>query len=137
MIVKKNNKIILAGNRSCSGDKLCDIHLPQQEHHNHIISCPSPTKHSINIILRVDKRAHDLATYLHASCFSPSKSTFMKAIQLNFLLLWPGGTTHLIKKHTELGQIKTERQCLRSTKPTKTYDSIYNNIHGSNRALPS
>ena len=116
LIVKKNNQIVLKGNRRISGDKLLDIHLPQQNHQNHNYSYPAPTQHSLNIILRVDKKAHDLAAYLHAAaaCFSPSKSTFIKAIQ-KILVSWPGFTTHLIKKHlppsthTELGHIRAER----------------------------
>ena len=91
--------------------------------------------------MRVDKKAHDLATYLHVACFSPSKSTFIKAIQNNFLLSCLGLTTHLIKKHlstsfhTELGHIKAERQALRSTKPPKTHESIYTIIHNSDKTF--
>ena len=137
--MKKNNQIILKGNRGYSGAKLWDIHLPQQKHQNHIISYPAPTNHSPIIILRGDKKAHDLMTYLHTACFSPSKSTFIKAIQNNFLLSWPGLTTNLIKKHLppsihkELGHIKAERQGLRPTKPTKSNDSIYTIIHHNDK----
>ena len=94
---------------------------------------------SLNIILRVDKKASDLASYLHAACFSPTKSIFLKVIQHNFLMSWPEVTTTLIKihlhsnVHADLGHIKGERQRLRSTKTNKTYDSIYTIIHNNDR----
>ena len=56
LIIKKNNHIVLQGNRSISGDKAWDIYLPQQKHQNHNISYPTPTQHSSNIILRVGKK---------------------------------------------------------------------------------
>ena len=71
-------------------------------------------------MLIVDNKGHNLAIYLHAACFLPCKSTFIKAIQHNFLISWAGLTTQLIKKylptivHTELGHIKVEKTRPRS-----------------------
>ena len=85
-IIKKNNKTILQGKQSTSGDKLWQIPFPQNPPVPPIPSCPQPTSQSIIIIIpRVDNRAHNLATYLHTACFSPTKSVFLQAIKNNFL----------------------------------------------------
>ena len=70
----------------------------------------------------------DLTKYLHASLFSPVKSTLIKAIDKGFLMTFPGLTSALIKKHlptplaTALGHQVRERQGLQSTtSPPKTY----------------
>ena len=76
----------------------------------------------MNIILRTDKKATDLASFLHGACFSPSKDTFIKAINNNFFITWPGLTSKLISKHllpstaTHSGHLRQEKQGLRSTK---------------------
>ena len=65
------------GTRSTTGDGLWDIPIPQNEASQNNdrpkaknqITYPTPTPNSLNIILRADKRASDLAAYLHAACF--------------------------------------------------------------------
>ena len=74
-------KLFLRKKKSNSGDQLWDIPFPQYDHN---ILYPAPTHHSLNIILGVYKKAYDLATYLHAACFTPSKSTFIITIQIIF-----------------------------------------------------
>ena len=60
--------------------------------------------------------------YLHGAAFSPTKDTFLKAIDKNFFLGWPGLSANLIKKHlhpssaTAAGRRKQERYGLRSIK---------------------
>ena len=91
-------------------------------------SCPPqqqlPPIHNqtINVILCKDKVKQDLATYLHAACFSLTKATLIQAIKNNFLVSWPGLTADLIRKHlptsvsTAMGHLNQERSGLRSTK---------------------
>lgn len=129
----KNNKIIVTGPRSTSGDRLWDIHLPKNNATTIAPSKPTITPQSINIIIRTDKKSSDLASYLHATLFSPVKHTLLQAIKRNFLTTWPGLTHDLISKHlhpstfTELGHIRQERHGLRSTKTTDTTTSKNNN----------
>ena len=88
--VIKNNSLTLMGTRSATGDGLWDIPILQNEASQkngeptaikNKITYPTLTPSSLNIILRTDKRASDLAAYLHAACFSPVKQTFLNAIK--------------------------------------------------------
>ena len=47
------------------------------------------------------KTKKDLASYLHKSCLRPKMSTWIKAIENNNFLTWPGLSKHLINKHLE------------------------------------
>ena len=99
----------------------------------------------ISVILRTDKRVSDLATYLHATCFSPVKSTFLAA-RKHFFISWPGLTSSLITKYfvtpasTLVGHIKQEQQGLHSTKLTqkiqpfhKTHETIDSSMNSNNK----
>ena len=66
------------GTKSTTGDGLWDIPIPQNEASQkngdptaitNKIAYPTPTPNSLNIILRTDKHASDLAAYLHVACF--------------------------------------------------------------------
>ena len=132
LIAAKDGKIVLTGDRN-QYDKLWDIPLPQRQSSPKPISkhVPLPKKHSLNVILRKDKTKSDLVQYLHAACFSPTTSTFLQAIQKNFLLSWPGLTSELVKKHlptsvyTTKGHINQERQGLQSTKEKHLLDDMH------------
>ena len=86
----------------------------------------SVPKHTMQVIIRKNQPAQQLARYLHACCFSPVKSTWLKAIQKGHFHSWPGLTTKLVRRHLPLstatvqGHIHRERQNLQSTKPTTT-----------------
>ena len=73
---------------------------------------------SIAVIIKKKQTHADLAAYLHASCFSPVRSTFAKAISKQFFKTWPGLTSALITKHlppviaTTQGHLHQERQNL-------------------------
>ena len=43
-----------------------------------------------NYIIAQDKSKTDLARYLHATAFSPSLSTFERAIEIGNFITWPG-----------------------------------------------
>ena len=128
LIAVKQGELVMKGIRSTAGDGLWDIPIPQSN------TSITPTQcylaaHSMNVILRKDKTKHDLVTYLHAACFSPTRDTFIKAIKLNFFTTWPGLTADLVRKHlptsihTVKAHIKQERQGLQSTKPTVDLDT--------------
>ena len=80
------------------------------------------SKHKLNVILRKKQTHMELVNYLHAACFSPVKSTFVKAIKNGFLKSWPGLTAPLVEKYltesvaTAQGHLKQEKQHLQSTK---------------------
>jgi hypothetical protein len=64
----------------------------------------------------------DLINYLHAACFSPVKSTCIKAIKNGNFSSWPGLTEHTVEKHlsrstsTTKGHLNQQRQNSRTTK---------------------
>ena len=78
---------------------------------------------SLAVIIQKKKTHMELAQYLHAACFSPVKSTFVKGIKNNHFTSWPGLTPNIITKHlpdavaTVQGHLHQERQNLQSTKP--------------------
>ena len=78
-----------------------------------------------------------LILFYHATCFSPTKSTWIDAIRKGFFKGWPGLTAALVSKHlqieiaTEKGHLDQRRQNLRSTK-TRKMQSLEN----SNEFLP-
>jgi hypothetical protein len=63
----------------------------------------------------------ELIQFLHATCFSPSQSTFIAAIQAGYLLTWPGLTAGLVAKYlpkslaTAKGHLDQQRKHIRST----------------------
>jgi hypothetical protein len=64
----------------------------------------------------------DLINYLHAACFSPVKSTWIKAIKNGFFSSWPGLNEHSVEKYlskstsTAKGHLNQQRQNARTTK---------------------
>jgi hypothetical protein len=64
----------------------------------------------------------DLINYLHAACFSPVKSTWIRAIKNGNFTSWPGLTEHAVEKHlskstsTTKGHLNQQRQNARTTK---------------------
>jgi hypothetical protein len=85
IINNANQQVVLKGNRN-SNNGLWNINLSNQK--------PQP---SANAILSLDKTKVELAQYLHAACFSPVPSTFVKAITAGHFLTWPGLTADLIR----------------------------------------
>jgi hypothetical protein len=130
LVAFKDNKKVLEGVRSKSGGGLWDIPIPLPSPKTPPLSIPTPKTHqhspSLNIILRTDKKSTDLAAYHHAAMFSPTTDTFVKAIDKNYFLGWPGLTSKLIRKHlpptvaTESGHLRQEKHGLRSTKTPTT-----------------
>ena len=112
MKVYKDRQLILKGKRNTT-DGLWDINLTKND----------PTlRQQLNVILLQNKTNQQLAKYLHACCYSPSKSIFLKAIKNGNFLSWPGLDSKLIEKHlqtpvaTAKGHLDQERRNLQTTK---------------------
>jgi hypothetical protein len=64
----------------------------------------------------------DLINYLHAACFSPVKSTWIKAIKNGIFKSWPGLNEQNVEKYlstttsTAKGHLNQQRQYSRATK---------------------
>ena len=125
----KQNKVILKGTR-CYKDNLYDIDLRQNQLPN--IATTNDSKcQKVNYIIRKDKTSSDLAQYLFATAFSPSMSTFKKAIQNGNFVTWPGihklnfekllGTTIASEK----GHLDQEKKGLQSTTLTNYYNDNF------------
>ena len=86
----------------------------------------NPITQSANIIIRKNKTKSELAEFLHAAAFAPTKSTLVNAIKNNHFISWPGLDPSLITKHLALtestvkGHMHRERQNLQSTTPKPT-----------------
>ena len=74
------------------------------------------------MVIRKDKTKTELAEYLHKSAFSPSLSTFQRAIRKGHLLTWPGIEDINFEKYisnlipTAKGHLDQARANLQSTK---------------------
>ena len=126
LYVFKNNKIILTGYRN-SNDGLWDVPLPQsiqQVPQQNITNRLPASNHHLNVIIRKSTTKRDLAQYYHACAFSPSSSTFIKAIRKGHFITWPGLTGSLISKFlppsifTAKGHLNQEMKHLQSTNST-------------------
>jgi hypothetical protein len=80
----------------------------------------------------------DLINYLHAACFSPVKSTWIKAIKNGIVSSWPGLNEHNVEKYlskstsTAKGHLNQQRQNARTTKikDAELLDSENDQDHG-------
>ena len=103
--------------------RLIDEQLKKDSNNFQVVNLVSE---KINIIIRKKQTHLDLARFLHAACFSPVPSTFIKAIKNNHFSTWPGLTSELITKHlpmsiaTAKGHLNQERQNIQSTKTPST-----------------
>ena len=120
----KNDRVVLRGERSKSGDGLWDIPISQEISN----ALPSPiSSTALNVIIRKDTATRALIRYLHAACFSPPIKTFLEAVRRNHLITWPGLTPKLITKHltpsiaTAKSHLNQERQGLQSTKSPSSF----------------
>jgi hypothetical protein len=81
-----------------------------------------PLRQHANVIIHKNKPKVDLIKYLHACCFSPVPSTFIKAVKNGNFITWPGLDTASIIKHlppsvaSAKGHLNQEQKNLQSTK---------------------
>ncbi len=117
------NKKILQGFRNYN-DGLWDFTLPIRQR------VPT-TKQSISVIIPKHNAPSDLVRFFHGACFSPSGSTFLKAVRNGNFQSWPGLTPDLISKYlqptiaTHFGHLNQERQYLQTTKPSLQADDDF------------
>ena len=123
--VVKNNKIVIQGKRN-TNDGLWDIPIekaPNLPTQHHVDNVNTTHQQKLGVIIRKKQKKVDLIKYLHAACFSPVPSTFVRAIKRNHLTTWPGLTTKLVQTSlqpsmaTAKGHLAQERQYLQSTNP--------------------
>ena len=113
--VFKNFELILQGFRNRK-DGLWDIPIPS------IPTNKSSTLQKINFITNKNQPTKTLIQYLHATLFSPTKTTLLKAVRNNHLIGWPGLTITNITKYldetpaTAKGHLDQHKQNLQSTK---------------------
>ena len=92
------------------------------EHHPTLLKTPiksvvNKINQKLNLIMHKNTTKTELATYLHACCFSPTASTFITAIKNGNFISWPGLTPSLISKmppspNTAKIHLKQERSSL-------------------------
>ena len=84
----------------------------------------------------------DLVRYLHAACFSPVHSTWLKAIRNNNFTTWPGLTKSLVEQYlpvsqaTVQGHLHKERQNLQSTRVKEESQSQKTQEHDDDNIFP-
>ena len=83
------------------------------------------TKNTSAVIIRKRQTHTDLAEYLHASCYGPVKSTFIKAIEKSFFKTWPGLSEKIVRKHLH-PQVCTSKRTFVSISPAPTKYAIKN-----------
>ena len=77
-----------------------------------------------NGIIKHDTTKHDLLSFLHLACFSPTKRTWIDAISNSFFTTWPGLTTKAVHRYlieppsTSKGHMDQTQKNQQSTKPT-------------------
>jgi hypothetical protein len=109
--VSKNGKHLMYGSRDPKS-RLWRVNL-KQKFETENVQC----NHA-----HVNNNQKDLTIYLHAACFSPVKSTWIKAIKNGNFSTWPGLTEHAVEKYlskstsTTKGHLNQQRQNDRTTK---------------------
>ena len=117
----KNNHIIMEGKQSTNGLWYLEQEKPPSKNlfpKNDFTKTPT-----INSLQNVHQANHirEAIQFMHATLFSPAKSTLLCASRLGILPLWPLLTYHNISKHlsetcaTHLGHLQRVRKNLRST----------------------
>jgi hypothetical protein len=89
-----------------------------------ITSTDNTTEH-VNSVMPAGTIA-DTVDFLHKACFSPSMSTFIKAIENGHFSTWPMLTSENVKKYlpkseaTAMGHLDQQRKNTQSTKSHQT-----------------
>ena len=83
-----------------------------------------------NAIIQYNTAKHDVISYLHAACMSPTPSTWMQAIDKGFFSTWPGVTSKAVKKYlipsqaTTKGHLDQESKNQLSSQPLQTPNNL-------------
>ena len=112
VVATKTGKTVMTGPRD-SASNLWRVDLTNQN-----AQPPSECNHAHEA-----RNQKDLINYLHATAFSPVKSTWIKAIKNGNFVTWPGLTAEAVVKHlsqstaTSKGHMNQQRMNSRSTQP--------------------
>ena len=112
--IKLNEKVIMTGNRN-HNNKLWEVNLDKTS------NAQSPEPNQLNNVFKISSIQSSI-NYLHAACFYPTKTTWIKAINAGFFASWPKLTADAVKKHlnpspiSSRGRIQQTPKNLRSTK---------------------
>ena len=84
-----------------------DYQLIEQQLHQ-----DKKSQHQANVIIRKNQTKTKLVDFLHAACFAPVKSTFIKAIKNNHFVSWPGLDVPLVTKHLGVNESTEKDICI-------------------------
>ena len=109
VFITKNGITLISGYRS-------------HPHGLYTIPFLKPT-HQANSVIQNYQTKRKLAQFLHGAAFSPTTSTFLRAIQRGHFITWTGLTTELVTKNlpkaimaTNKGHLRGQQQNIQSTK---------------------
>jgi hypothetical protein len=125
--IHHKGKLVLQGTRS-PVTRLWHLHLPAFSAPSNTPPLSTTPSHCANAILPSGDLTSRIAFY-HAALFSPTVSTWCKAIDSGFLTTWPELTSTQVRKHlppseaTIKGHLNQQRANLRSTQPKSTPSS--------------
>ena len=114
--IVKNGEVIIKGKRDFNNG-LWQITLASKP-------VKSPCIDFANSAISTAKTKSDLAAFLHGAAFSPSKSTFLRAINKGQFSTWPGLTSTLISKQLQpsqasaQGHLRGQQKHVNSTRPS-------------------
>lgn len=116
--ILKEGQIIIKGKRTPSGLWTAATTCAERQE--------TQPDQQVNGIVTAKQTKQELARYLHACAFSPTVSTWKKAITKGHFASWPGLTEELITKHfaptdaNSLGHMKAKKRSTKRTNPNAT-----------------
>ena len=119
--ITHHNRLVITGTRNPTTN-LYHVDLPDNKS---ILPNISSSHQCNSLAFLLGSKPRDLILYYHATLFSPTKKTWIKAINKGFFTGWPGLTSKAVNKYltpqipTIMGHLKQTRQHLLSTKPTQ------------------
>ena len=83
--MNNHNLTVYKNKQKYSGDNLWNVHIPvpqnipnkAQHHDNALHQNKNNKKDVVKLMLQIDKKASELAAFLHATCFSQQKLPFL------------------------------------------------------------
>lgn len=118
---QQSNKIIMQGGR----DQITTLYMIEFEQNSEMTEPQIPDKLFANNVYECISK-QDLAVYYHQTCWSPSPSTWIAAIQKGFFATWPGLTADLVRKYLPKSEYTTKvhmKQRFKNIRSTKTSPS--------------
>jgi hypothetical protein len=119
--ITKDQVVLYRGRRSANG--LWTLHISDTRRDPTALTSYAAIAATPNT--NTSSTLNELINYLHAACFSPTKSTLIKAIDNGHFITWPGFTSQNVHKFltrsfsTALGHLDQKRKNIQSSKPNK------------------